>query len=338
MKARQSRNRYLQQRALSAMLAAGLLFLVGLTSAADAEAARNSAFTFAAIGDMPYELPGKPEKFERLIAAINRARPAFTVHTGDIISGRTRCSDEHFAQVRKLFDRFDSALIYTPGDNEWTDCHRLMGGHYDPLERLAAIRKMFFPRPRASLGRQPIDLESQALLQPGRFSAYVENRRFMKNRVLFVTVHVVGSRNNFRPKDRPAMEEFKARNAANLAWIAEGFTEAIRQKAVGIVFVWQANVHATPICNRGAPYHPAFTGTIRAINTGSETFRRPVLVVSGDFHFYDVAPFLDVDKKPMPHVTRLQVFGTDQVHATLVKVDPHDQNIFSFVPLKSLAE
>ncbi len=110
------------------MLAAGIFCLIGLTTAAVAEADRNDTFTFAAIGDMPYELPGKPEKFERLIAAINRASPAFTVHTGDIISGQTRCSDEHFAQVRKLFDRFDSSLVFTPGDNEWTDCHRLLGG------------------------------------------------------------------------------------------------------------------------------------------------------------------------------------------------------------------
>lgn len=316
------------------MLAAGIFCLIGLTTAAVAEADRNGTFTFAAIGDMPYELPGKPEKFERLIAAINRASPAFTVHTGDIISGQTRCSDEHFAQVRKLFDRFDSSLVFTPGDNEWTDCHRLLGGRYDPLERLAAIRKIFFANPRESLGRRPLAMQSQALLQPRRFSAYVENRRFMKNNVLVVTVHVVGSRNNFRPKNKAAMAEFKARDSANLAWIAAGFAEATRTKAAGIVFVWQANVHAPPVWNRGAPYHQAFTGTIRAIHAGSETFRKPVLVVSGDFHFYDVAPFLDVDKMPVPHVTRLQDFGAGQVHATLVKVDPHSQNVFSFMPLK----
>ena len=36
-------------------------------------------------------------------------------------------------------------MIYVPGDNEWTDCHRANNGGYDPLERLAFLRAMFYP-------------------------------------------------------------------------------------------------------------------------------------------------------------------------------------------------
>ena len=28
-------------------------------------------------------------------------------------------------------------VVYTPGDNEWTDCHRASAGGYLPTERLA---------------------------------------------------------------------------------------------------------------------------------------------------------------------------------------------------------
>ena len=63
-------------------------------------------------------------------------------------------------------DSFTSALVYTPGDNEWTDCHRLLAGAYDPLDRLHFIRTHYF-RTAESLGRQPIRLERQADVMPG---------------------------------------------------------------------------------------------------------------------------------------------------------------------------
>ena len=43
-------------------------------------------------------------------------------HLGDIKSGSTLCNDEYFAFVRSQFDRFADPLVYTPGDDEWTDC------------------------------------------------------------------------------------------------------------------------------------------------------------------------------------------------------------------------
>lgn len=101
------------------------------------------SFTFAAIGDVPY---GPHEEFAALIDKINTQSLAFTIHVGDIKSGSTVCSDETFLSVRRLFDRFNRALVYTPGDNEWTDCHRLNNGRYDPLERLEKIRQLFLRR------------------------------------------------------------------------------------------------------------------------------------------------------------------------------------------------
>ena len=77
-------------------------------------------------------------------------------HLGDIKSGSTECSDAYFAQIRGQFDRFVDPLVYTPGDNEWTDCHRVNNGAYDPLERLAAIRDVFFDDPGRTLGERAI--------------------------------------------------------------------------------------------------------------------------------------------------------------------------------------
>ncbi|MFN5426368.1 MAG: hypothetical protein ACK5A2_13400, partial [Bacteroidota bacterium] len=81
-------------------------------------------FSFAALGDMPYRESHFPH-FERLIARINAAAPAFTVHVGDFKNGVSFCDDDVYRRMRGLFDRFEAPLIYTPGDNEWTDCHRI---------------------------------------------------------------------------------------------------------------------------------------------------------------------------------------------------------------------
>ena len=43
-------------------------------------------------------------------------------------------------------------LLYTPGDNEWTDCHRPAAGRYNPLERLDAVRATFFDALGSRLG------------------------------------------------------------------------------------------------------------------------------------------------------------------------------------------
>ena len=88
-------------------------------------------FSFMALGDMPYTLPRDDAGFRRLIDRTNRSKPAFTVHVGDIKNGSTHCTDEVFAKGIELFNTFDAPLIYTPGDNEWTDCHRANNRHGD---------------------------------------------------------------------------------------------------------------------------------------------------------------------------------------------------------------
>src|SRR5947207_8299017 len=112
--------------------------------AACALPATASADTLAIIGDTPY---GTAEiaNFPNDVQAINND-PAVSrvVHLGDIKNGSTQCTDDYFTLIRHDFDQFADPLVYTPGDNEWTDCHRTNNGSYNPLERLAKIRADFF--------------------------------------------------------------------------------------------------------------------------------------------------------------------------------------------------
>jgi hypothetical protein len=52
-----------------------------------------------------------------------------------------------------LFGQFRPPLVYTPGDNEWTDCHKKKEfSSGAPLRELAAVRELFFPEPGVTLG------------------------------------------------------------------------------------------------------------------------------------------------------------------------------------------
>ena len=141
------------------------------------------SFTFVALGDMPYSIPGDYERYERLIQAINQVKPSFSIFIGDTKSGATPCSDENNLVVKKYFNQFKMPLIYSIGDNEWTDCHRVLAGSYDPIERLQAIRNMFFSS-NESQGQNRILLQRQSDLMP-HFSRIVENSYWIKNNFIF---------------------------------------------------------------------------------------------------------------------------------------------------------
>src|SRR5215813_6113442 len=115
----------------------------------------NGHVTYAVIGDFPYG-PEKRAELPLLIDMIN-ADPAVerVIHLGDIKAGsNSDCSDAYFADIRAQFDTFDDPLVYTPGDNEWTDCHVASknNGLYTPTERLQKVRSLFFPVAGQTLG------------------------------------------------------------------------------------------------------------------------------------------------------------------------------------------
>ncbi len=318
------------QRVLRACLVA-LCAGAASASAGGAAAQGSGAFHFVAFGDMPYN-PGDEAKVERLIARINAHRPAFSIHIGDMISGSVHCTDATLESSARQLAMLEAPLVYTPGDNEWTDCHRERGGSFDPLERLAKVRALMFPTPSQSLGRAPMAVESQSRTMAQRFAPYVENVRFVKNGVHFATVHVVGSNNNMDETRPAAMAEFRARDEANAAWIAHVFAQARAQDAKAIVLAWQANVSAG-MERRNGRFSDAFRTVVDAVALGARDLRKPALVIWGDYHFYEVSRFVDFAGAPVQGVTRLQVYGDKLVHAVRVDVDPDALAPFSFTPL-----
>jgi hypothetical protein len=292
-----------------------------------ASAQAQQAFNFVAMGDLPY---GTAEKaygpYRSLIDRINQEAPAFSVHVGDFKSGSTLCSDEEFANQLDHFQRFKGAVVYTPGDNEWTDCHRGNNGKYDPLERLSALRQRFF-KPGTSLGQQPMPVQNQSLVAPV-FAKYVENVRWKHQGVMFATVHIVGSNNNLESRDIAANREFFERDAANVAWINDTFEQARLQQATALVIAFQADVLENKTPWEDFPGWSGFRTSVgETLLPLANRWGKPVLVVHGDSHQFRLDQPFKLDKKPLNNVTRLIVPGASDVRA--VKVTVKDAS-FSF--------
>ena len=148
-----------------------------------------------------------------------------------------------------LYQTFQRPFVFTPGDNEWTDCHRVNNGRYIPLERLGFLRSVFFAEVGQTTGGKARAVLSQA--DGGAYPEFVENVMFQQQSVMFGTVHVVGSNNGLEPWVRifptdsctspraDRIAEFERRQAAALAWVDEVFAAAAGTK--GLFLLIQAN-------------------------------------------------------------------------------------------------
>jgi hypothetical protein len=303
-----------------------LLGTLGLLLASGLHA---ETWRFAVIGDVPYN-SYEESQLPLMLDDIAAEHPQFIVHAGDFKSSSKPCSDALFRDRRTLFDASQVPLIYVPGDNEWTDCRRLAAGGFDPLERLQKLRELFFATPR-SLGRQTLAVEQQ----PG---AYPEQLRWRLGPVLFVSLNVPGSNNNFGHRKTPG-PEYLARNPAVIEWLEQGFATARREKAAGLVIVMQANPgfkHAVA----GLP-HSGYRQLLETLRRETLAFPGQVLLIHGDTHWQRIDKPLretkastnnskEADKQPIANFTRLETFGYPLLGWVKVIVDSENPQLFRF--------
>ena len=315
------------QIARAAIYAAALL----VTCVANAQ----TQFSFAAIGDVPYEPVTNGHqvypvpKYEQLIADIN-GDPSieFTVHIGDIKAGNTVCEDAVYANNFAYFNSFQNPVIFTPGDNEWTDCHRANNGSLDPLERLLLIRTLFFDGNK-SLGQNPIPLFKD-------LAPYVENSLWRQRPALFVTLHQPGSNNNRNRTNGlfldPIDSEYTARNASNMAFLDAVLFQAHYNPQVKLVVIAsQANPFERFIePNQGYTVsgYGDFIERLRAFVAANP--EKQVLYIGGDTHTPRVDhPLTDVYPSPTqltpagsayPNFTRLEVYAQTAAFSQWFKV------------------
>jgi hypothetical protein len=281
--------------------------------------AAGETWRFAVIGDVPYSAHERRE-LPRMLEAITDSHVELIAHVGDIKNGQTRCDDDTFTDRQQLFDASRVPFVLVPGDNEWTDCRRVSNGAYDPLERLAKLRSLFWQRPD-SLGRKTIPLERQ----PG---AYPEHSRFRLGPVLFVTLNLPGPDNNHGWLD-DASDEFLTRNPVVLQWLTDSFARARRDRMAGIVLLFQANPGFTHFA-QGLPQRGfrEFLETLRRETLG---FSGRVVAVHGDTHNSRIdQPLRDGNGKTIPNFTRVETFGYPLMGWTRGIIDTGSPALFRF--------
>jgi hypothetical protein len=244
-------------------------------------------YAFAVIGDVPYG-DVQISKFASWIGEINAAQPEFTIHVGDIKNGSSRCDDAYYSMIRERFDSFVNPLVYTPGDNEWTDCHRVNNGSYAPLGRLALDRQVFFDNPGTTLGQQPMTVTSQAA------DGLPENVMFRRQGVQFALMHVVGSNDDLQPwvgigqatATPEQLAEEQHRMAGNIAELHAAFDSARQRQDRAVALYIQADMFDptyTPTPNDIS----AFAPLVQAIVDEASSFAGEVYLFNGDSHIYN---------------------------------------------------
>jgi hypothetical protein len=321
----------------------------------------SATFAIGLWGDLPYSdlqaLIGVPN----LLADMNRHDLAFTVHDGDLKVGSgvpgsltpTTCSNEMYAQALRYFNALKAPAIFTPGDNDWTDCDRPANGGFVALERLDYERQLFFST-SFSLGqrrlRQEVQDSAPFCLGVGGLTPCVENRRWTMRGVTFATLNVQGSCNNLCDTN-PDPAEWAARNQANIAWLEETFAEAVARRSMAIMLISQANPGwdlsdptRAPLRNPrtlaqtdGQP--DGFQEFLLALRELVVTYGRPVAYVHGDSHYFRLdKPFLDAEGRRLETFTRVETFGdnaatgNNDVQWVKVIVDPLSREVFRYEP------
>jgi hypothetical protein len=286
--------------------------------------------SFAFFGDTPYSR-WEREQLPSMLADMARRGASFAVHVGDIKGGRAVCSDVVYEDILDLFRAAPLPLVYVPGDNEWTDCHRRSNGAYDPLERLGRLRELFHAGEQ-SLGRRPLRLERQS--RDPAHAVYRENQRWEQAGLLFVTLNVPGSHNHYHgPHGRGGpTPEFLAREAANRAWLGQAFALA-RQRGLAAVLIV---IHGNPgfeAASAGQP-RPGYRDLIEQLQRETQAYAGQVVLVHGDTHGYQHnQPLLDpTGKKPLDNFTRVEVPGYPFMGWVRATVDGGEAGRLRFEP------
>jgi Calcineurin-like phosphoesterase len=279
------------------MLGAGML---ATANAAHADSSQEDRLTIAVFGDSPYgDNDADSKQFDstdEFIATINSDPDvSLVLHVGDIHSGKQTCSQTYDQLIYDLWVTFHSPLVYTPGDNEWTDCHKSGEGSQPPLTNLGFVRTIFFSEPGNTIA-----VDKAVLTQAQNYDAtnypkdkeYVENVMWEQSKVVFVTVNLPGGSNNDEDtwttppgtRTQAQTDEILNRTGADLRWLDKAFTLALTDHARAVVIQLQADIW--DLDSKLPPHIGAYRQFVDSIALHTTLFGGSVLLLNGDSHGY----------------------------------------------------
>lgn len=353
---------------VAVLLAAGVV--AGLASAVGRENTNKKSFEYAIglWGDLPYLDQQARVGVPNLVTDMNASDIEFSVHDGDLKAGNgtpgsvtpTTCVPALYSQALGYFDSLDRPAIFTPGDNDWTDCDRASNGGVSSLGQLDYERQLFFGTPD-SLGKHPMKTDVQSTpFCPSRTDPATdavtgtapcsENRRWTLHDVTYATFDVQGSCNNLCDTNPDPAEE-AGRTAADIAWLQQTFAEAVAKHSAAVMLISQADPGFDTTGDQGGPKRDSktfvetdgapdgFHDWLVAVRDATIEFGKPVVYVHGDSHYFKVdKPLLTSTGARIENFTRVETFGDNQgngnqdVNWVKVLVDPHSRDVFAFEP------
>jgi hypothetical protein len=332
--------------------------------------------TLAIFGDWPYSVP-LLNAAPLLINSINSdPHVRLVLHIGDIHAGSTGtdnisaganvCTGAGLTpippaanpnwniEIFNLFEQFKDPLVYTPGDNEWTDCHKTKEGSSGaPLKELAAVRDLFFPEPGYTLGGRKKRVLTQAESYDPSYPTdhkFVENVMWEESQVVFVTLNMPGSNNDGLKWTTPftdeaaRLQEVAERNGANMRWLDRAFAQATADDAKAVLIGLQADMWdpaQDKTVNPGGDGLDGYTDFVKQLANLALQFDRPVLLVHGDSHLYfSDKPLADPNSAtgkihktaPVPNLTRISLQGSVNTPSEWLRlsIDPRTREVFSW--------
>ncbi len=351
--------------ASGAILACSLLPLAAVADEDDDGRADRSQhpITLAVFGDWPYSTV-LLNSARLLIDSVNAdPRVSLVLHVGDIHSGSMPCTGAGLnpppmganpkwnGQIFALFQQFRAPLVYTPGDNEWTDCHKTKEfSSGAPLAELAAVRQLFFADPGTTLGVQKRRVVTQAAKLNRLYPAdaqYAENVMWRESQVRFMTVNMPGSNNDGLKWTEPFTDETARtreaaqRTGAALRWLQAAFARAEEEGAKAVVIGLQADMWDPAAVAAGGDGLGNYTLFVHELANLSLHFGRPVLLLNGDSHVYGAdRPLADPQSATgrihgapaVPNLTRITVQGSTNGPAEWLRltIDPHAPGVFTW--------
>ncbi len=319
--------------------------------------------TVAVFGDWPYN-QNLLDNAPLLINSVN-ADPdvSLVIHVGDIHSGSMPCTSANILPpistsnpgwnqgIYYQFQQFKDPLVYTPGDNEWTDCHKSKEkSSGSPLNEMASVRSLFFAKPGHTLGIPEKIVSTQAQNFDPAYPAdaqFVENVMWENAGVVFVTVNLPGSNNDTLPwsgsfaNPGAQMQEVAERTDADMRWLQAAFDVAHNDHAKAMVIAVQADMWDSAALLSGGDGLDKYTRFVQKLADLTVQFGRPVLLLNGDSHLYKTdQPLADPTSlsglihgtQAVTNLTRITVQGSTNAPAEWLKltIDPHQHAVFSW--------
>src|SRR5262245_1760728 len=107
-----------------------VLLATNVFSAGSGPNTKTFEYSFAIWGDFPYNDIQATTGVPNLIADINASDIEFSVHDGDLKAGSgvagsktpSMCDSALYAEALVYLNTFTKPAMFTPGDNDWTDC------------------------------------------------------------------------------------------------------------------------------------------------------------------------------------------------------------------------